>query len=137
ACLEQTAQTASGKSSARERIEFSAKLIDRGLRNVSYSWSSQHLVTQLVDRRRSRRDQLGERAFSFGRELRREVADFVQLRGGFPKLGQCRLSGSAVRDGREYGSQGADGRVDLVGQVHPSNRQIRRGQTNGSGRGLG
>ena len=92
--------------------------------------------THLVDGRRCCRDQLGKSALSFGGELRREATDFVQLRCRFPKLGDGGLGGSGVRDRWQHGSQGADGRVDLVRQVHSSNRQIRRGQTHGSGRRL-
>src|SRR5882757_2634790 len=56
-CLEQTAPTASQRSGARERIELSAKLIDRGLRNAFNSRSRQRLVTHLVDCRSCDHDQ--------------------------------------------------------------------------------
>ena len=107
-----------------------------GFGDVSNARGRQHLVTHLVDRRRCCRDQLGKRASSFGGQLRREVADFVQLRCCLPKLGQRRLGRGDIRDARQHGPQGADGRVQLVRQVHPANRQIRRRHTHGPDRGL-
>jgi hypothetical protein len=46
----------SQRSSARERIESSAKRINRRLRDVSDRGCRQHLVTHLVDRRHRCRD---------------------------------------------------------------------------------